>query len=319
MKKEKIIIDTDPGVDDTTALIFALNNKHIDIKLITTVSGNVGIKHATRNACHIIDLFGKDIPVVKGASKPLARPAIHASYLHGQQGMGGYTPPQDTIHKPLECDVADKMYQVIMDNPHEITIFVWGPQTNIAHLLTKHPDSKNYIKQIIFMGGCPYGIEGFPNHDSFNIKSDPEAFQVVLDTQIPLKMLPSHIGRYKVGLNEADVTQVAQHGIIGKFLAKTYQGYLEPDMLEQGLKIVATNDTSALFCHIYPKIFTVKKANLIVDTKKNIGRTYIDFCEYGAIEIVTDVDIPKFKKLFFDNIDKIQNSMINTDLLKIKD
>lgn len=315
MKKEKIIIDTDPGIDDTTALVLALNDKYFDIKLITTVSGNISVKNATRNACHLLDIFNKDIPIVKGASHPMARPVKHATYLHGVQGLGGYNPPSKTIRQPLNTDAVDKMYQVIMENPNEITIFIWGPQTNIANLLVKYPDVKNYIKQIIFMGGCPYGINGFPNHDSFNIKCDPEAFQIVLESEIPLRMLPSHIGRYKVGLNEDDVNEVSKLKLIGKFLAKTYEGYLEPDMLAQGYKIVATNDTCALFCHIHPNIFTIKKANLIVDTKKNIGRTYVDFCEYGAIEVVTDVNVKKFKKLFFEGINKISYDLINKEVI----
>lgn len=72
MKKTfKVIIDTDPGVDDTNALVYMLNDPQFDIKLITTANGNINIAKATRNMCHLLDIFGKDIPVVQGHEKRL--------------------------------------------------------------------------------------------------------------------------------------------------------------------------------------------------------------------------------------------------------
>lgn len=307
MKKQKIIIDTDPGVDDTTALIFAINNDNLDIKLISTVSGNIPVSTATRNACFLLDLFNKDIPVIKGAARPLFRPVHHATFLHGVQGLGGYNPPKDTSHKPIKGDVADKMYKIITDNPNEITLFVLGPHTNVAKLIAKYPDVCPLVKQVVFMGGCPYGIEGFPNHDSFNLKCDPEAVEIVLNSGIPLKMLPSHIGRYKVGLSTKEVEKISKTNSVGKFLSVTYKGYLEPNLLAQGLHVVATNDASALFCYLYPEMFITKKANLTIDKKDNPGRTYVNFCKNGHMEIVTDVDAKKFKAQFFDTLKKLKN------------
>ncbi len=311
MKKQKIIIDTDPGVDDTTALVFAFFNKKLDIKLISTVSGNVGITKATRNACHLLDLFNKDIPVVKGAATALNHKTKNAEYLHGPEGLGGYIPPKTTLHKPLSVDAIDKMYEVITQNPHEVTILILGPQTNVGKLLKKYPECAPLIKEIVFMGGSPYDEPGIPLHDSFNIKNDADAFNIVLNSNIKLKMLPSNIGRYKVGLDEETVQKISKYSDVGKFLSITYQGYLEPNMLRQDLKIVATNDTSALFCILYPKIFETEKANVRVDTKNNVGRTYVDFCKDGKVEVVLNVNKQKFMKKFFECLKQLNKIKFN--------
>ena len=299
MKKQKVIIDTDPGVDDTTALIFALFNKNLDIKLISTVSGNVDISKTTRNACHLLDLFNKDVPVVMGAKSGLKNATQNADYLHGIEGMGGYLPAKTTKHKPIDADATEKMYEIITQNPNDITIIVLGPQTNIGLLLKKHPDCAKLIREIVFMGGSPYDEPGIPLHDSFNIRNDAEAFSIVLKSGVPLKMLPSNIGRYKVGLDEATVQKIARLNKVGKFLSVTYEGYLEPAMLKSNNKVVATNDTCALFCFLYPKMFTAEKANVTVDTKHNVGRTYVDFREDGNVEVIINVNKQKFMRKFY--------------------
>ncbi|MGN1201022.1 MAG: nucleoside hydrolase, partial [Candidatus Caccovivens sp.] len=93
MKKYKVIIDTDPGVDDTNALLYILNDPQFDIKLFTTANGNIKLQNATRNLCHILDLLHKDIPVVEGYEKRLGGDNEDASFLHGVEGLGGYIPP----------------------------------------------------------------------------------------------------------------------------------------------------------------------------------------------------------------------------------
>ena len=307
MKKEKIIIDTDPGVDDATALVLAFFDNRLDIKLISTVRGNIPANVATRNVCHLLDLFDIDIPVVQGADKAMFRVSEGAEFLHGNEGLGGYIPPKITKHQPLDIDAVEKIYQNLVENPGEITILVWGPHTNMGILLKKHPDASSLIKQIIFMGGSPYDTPGFPQHDSFNIKTDPEAFDIVLKSGIPLTMIPSNIGRYKAQLHETDVQTLSRLNKTGAFLAKTYETYWEPKMLEQNRKMIATNDACALFYLLYPKMFLAKNADITVDTEDNDGRTFARFCKGGKVAVVFEVNRKKFMKLFFKTIKKIKN------------
>ena len=312
MKKEKVIIDTDPGVDDTTAMVLNFFDKRLDIKLITTVSGNVDIEKATRNACHLLDLFNLDIPLAKGAGTAISRKSINAQELHGVEGMGGYTPPSTTTHQPMADDAVEAIYKVLNKHPKEVTIFVLGPHTNIGNLLIAHPDASQLIKQIVFMGGSPYGAPTFPDHDSFNIKSDPEAFEIVLNSKIPLTMIPSHIGRYKAQLDEKDVNKIRQSNDVGKFLAKTYETYWEPDLAERGIKAIATNDICTFFFFLHPEMFVSYKADITVDLTENIGRTYASFYKNGSVNVVVDVNRTDFLKLFFEKLKKLDKIKLNT-------
>src|SRR5690625_4095040 len=90
MKKKPIIIDTDPGIDDAVAIAVALYDKSLDVRLITTVHGNVGLKKVTRNALKLLHFFNKEIPVAAGSDRPLLREVIDASEIHGESGLDGY-------------------------------------------------------------------------------------------------------------------------------------------------------------------------------------------------------------------------------------
>lgn len=296
MKKHKLIIDTDPGVDDITALVLALFDKTIDIKLITTVSGNIDVLTATRNACHVMDLFGKNIPIAIGAGKPLFREPIHATHMHGEEGMGGYIPPKVTHTQPITKSAVEAMYELIMANPNEITLCLWGPQTNIAELLTRHPEVVQFIKQIVFMGASPYGMLDMPEHISFNIKNDPEAFQIVLDSGIPTVMIPSYIGRFAAHLTESQVKDLSLTNSVGKFFNTMFQTYWEPNCQD---KRIATNDSCALFYLKSPKIFELQRADIYVDMDKEPGKTYARFNKRGAINVVVGVNRDKYIAEFF--------------------
>src|SRR5690625_3076060 len=89
MKKKPIIIDTDPGIDDAVALAIALHNKSLDVRLITTVHGNVGLEKVTRNALKLLHFFNKESPVAAGSDRPLLREVIDASEIHGESGLDG--------------------------------------------------------------------------------------------------------------------------------------------------------------------------------------------------------------------------------------
>ena len=286
-KKYKVVIDTDPGVDDAVCLIYAFFDKNIEIKLLTTVAGNVCVETSTRNLLHLIDLYGVDIPVAKGEKTALCRVSPTAEFIHQKEGFGGYIPPENVHHKIIEEDAVTALYKVLSNGDGDIIPIVLGPHTNIAKLIQTHPDIVKKIPRIVFMGGSPYGIEGYPNHISFNISSDPEAFKVVLDSKIPLTMLPSIIGRRHAHLDENYVNKLKEINDTGKLMHKMYSLYWEPGYPD---KRVATNDICALFALVYPQIFKTVKCNVTVDLEDTPGKTWVEFTENGNVDLVTDLD-----------------------------
>ena len=312
MKKTKVIIDTDPGVDDTLALILALHEPKLDIKLITNCSGNVNCDTATRNTCHLLDLFHKDIPVVQGAKKPMKRVSEDATFLHGDQGLGGYYPPQKTLHKPIKTNCADAMYKVITENPHEITIIALGPHTNLGILLEKHPDVVNLVKEIVYEGCAPFGILGNANYDSFNAKSDPEAQKMVLESKIPVVAIPSNVGRGITHFTENQVQELKTLNEVTKFIYRTFEIYWEPNMPDRR---IATNDTCAVFYVLYKNMFKTKKAFMNIDTDSHPGKTKVTFDRKSHTKVVMNVNRKKFFKVIFKNFHKFDDFTFDEDIL----
>lgn len=306
-KKFKVIIDTDPGCDDAACLVYILNDKNVDIKLITTVAGNIKIETSTRNALHLLDIFEKDIPLAQGASKAMFRTSPYAEEIHQKEGLGGYKPPLTTIRKPIEEDAVEALYRVLSEGDGDIIPIVLGPQTNIGLLLTKHPDIVSKIPKIIFMGGSPFGMRGFPDHISFNISSDPEAFKIVVDSKIPLVMIPSDMGRRKAYLDEQYVYDMQKVNEVGNMLFEMYDMYWEPGFED---KRIATNDTCAYMYLIRPELFQTTKIKLEVDVNEAPGKTIVYFDDEGHIDLAIGVKREQFLKVLSKKLTELNNIKI---------
>ena len=308
-QKLKVVIATDPGVDDSVCLIYAFFDKNIDIKLLTSVAGNVNIDLATRNLLHLIDLYGiNNIPVAKGAAKAMKRVSPTAEFIHQPEGLGGYIPPKNTVHQLIKEDAVEALYRVISNGDGDIIPIVLGPHTNIGMLIEKHPDVVKKIPKIVFMGGSPFGIPGYPDHISFNISSDPEAFKIVLDSKIPLVMLPSIIGRRHAHLDEAYVNKLKSVNDTGLLMHKMYSLYWEPGYPD---KRVATNDICALFALVYPEIFKTEKVNVTVDLVDVPGKTWVEFTESGNVDLVTDLNREKFLEILDGDLENLNGIKLN--------
>jgi pyrimidine-specific ribonucleoside hydrolase len=183
-----------------------------------------------------------------------------------------------------------------------------GPLTNMANLLLIHPEIKEKIPQIVIMGGAPHGNPDYPAHVSFNLSSDPEALQVVLDSGIPILMCPSHMGRYKAHLEADFVDSLKDMGEVGKFFHTLYDGYWEPTA---PTKRVTTNDSCALFALVYPKIFKFKSANVSVNVTDAPGRTKIDFVPNGKIRFIDDLDRNAFINLITTELEDLKSTKLN--------
>ena len=302
-KVYKVIIDTDPGVDDAACLIYAFFDENIDIKLLTSVVGNTSLDKTTRNLLHLMDIFDVDIPVARGASKAMQRESINAEFIHQKEGLGGYV-PSNSNRRLLDIDAVEAMYKVLKEGDGDIIPIILGPQTNLGLLLSKHPDIIEKIPQVVFMGGSPFGNPKYPDHISFNISSDPEAFKIVLDSKIPLVMVPSDVGRRKAHLSEEFVNGLAEINDAGKLLAKMYSKYWEPNYPD---KRVATNDSLALFALCYPKMFTFEKVSVSVDLLDAPGKTIVDFDGKGNVLFITDIDREAFLNLLISELEKLND------------
>lgn len=185
-----IIMDVDVGVDDALAMMLALRSPELDLRAITTVSGNVHVDKTSVNALKVLEAMGVSrIPVAKGAAKPLLRDLEVAEDFHGKDGLG-----DSNIALPkLQVDkrhAVDLLTEETAARPKQIAVVATGPLTNIATVILREPRFAENVRELVIMGGA-YGVTvyGYGNANpaaEFNIYADPEAASIVFKSGIPL-------------------------------------------------------------------------------------------------------------------------------------
>lgn len=306
MEKIHCIIDTDPGVDDIAAVALSLYDEQLQVELITTVSGNLDLKSVTRNALHVLEKFKRtDIPVAMGAEKPMERESKDAKFIHQAEGMGGYHPPKTVKTKPIETSAVEAMYQVINKYAGNIYIIMLGPQTNMGNLIKQHPDVIGKISHIYCEGCSPYGWKSekrWIEYISFNASSDPEAFDIVMKSGIPLTIVPSRMGRELANFTEQEIYDLAKFNDVGQFLYEMYSGYWEPGYQDRR---IATNDTCAILNLRFPKLFKTVGVNIEIDKDQMPGKTTMTKNRRSHIRLVTKVNRKKMHKIYFEAVKKL--------------
>src|SRR5262249_10248884 len=145
----RIILDTDPGIDDALAFFLALASPEIQIEAITTVSGNVHVDHTTRNALALLTLAGRtDVPVARGCAHPLLIQPVHAAHVHGDNGVGNVALPTPTV-QPVAQHAVDLIIERVLAAPGAITLVPIGPLTNIALALRREPDIVQKVREVV--------------------------------------------------------------------------------------------------------------------------------------------------------------------------
>jgi purine nucleosidase len=209
------LIDTDTASDDAVALIIAVQDPSIRVEAITVVAGNVPVEQGIQNALYTLSLCQKQIPVYKGASKPLVRPLHTAQFVHGQDGMGDIGLDLQG-RSPAAGNAADVIIDTIHRFADQLEIVTLGPLTNLAIALLKDPSITGKVKTCTVMGGIGYGYGNVTPVSEYNIWADPEAAQVVFQSGLPLKMVGWDISRTYAWL---DQTLTQEFKAIGTALA----------------------------------------------------------------------------------------------------
>src|SRR5271170_3866999 len=225
-KPRRIIIDTDPGIDDAMAIFLALRSPELKVEAITPVCGNVPLELTLPNALRLVEIAGRtDIPVAAGASHPLVRRLITSGHVHGVNGLAGVDFPEPKI-KPVHETAPEIIRRIVRENPGEITIVAVGPLTNVAMALRADPELAGMIPAIAIMGGSLSGGNITPAAE-FNLYVDPEAARIVFDANIPLTMVGLDVTR-KCLVSEQHIKQLeaANNPVsqaAGKILRATYE------------------------------------------------------------------------------------------------
>lgn len=270
----KLIIDTDPGIDDAMAILFAFAHPEIDILAMTSIFGNVRTRQATRNALALCDIYGAPVPIHAGAEAPLVMPARpHADFVHGAEGFGDLSAPVPS-RAAEPADAAQMLIDTCAKSPGEVTICAIGPLTNLALALRRDPGIADTAARIVVMGGSLRAGGNATPYGEANIVSDPHAAAEVIDApwQVDLVGLDVTSG---ITCMPEDFHELARKSPrIGGFLDEAATFYFRFYKDTRGVEGCALHDPTAIIAAIRPDWLTWTTSDVDVRTSGDrLGET----------------------------------------------
>lgn len=263
---EKVIIDTDPGVDDALAIVFAFQSEQLEVLGLTTIFGNVDTHLATLNALRLLEIMGKDVPVAEGASHPIYMKKLPPpTNVHGKDGLGEIDLPLPKA-EPIKGSAAEFIIQTVMDNPGEVTLIVLGPMTNIALALALEPKLAENVKQVVAMGGVLQVMGNVSPVASANILGDPHAADIVMGTDWNMTLVTADITRQVLVTDDWWDSVIKRGGSSVEFLFDTsrfYRSFYQSVGYSDGYP---NHDSTAVAYLLNPELFTTDERAVRVVT-----------------------------------------------------
>nr|AFK46096.1 unknown [Medicago truncatula] len=313
---KKIIIDTDPGIDDAMAIFLALRSPEVQVIGLTTIYGNVYTTLATRNALHLLEVAGRtDIPVAEGSHVTLTKGTKLriADFVHGADGLGNqnFPPPNG---KPIEESAASFLVNQAKANPGKITVEALGPLTNIALAIQMDPEFAKNIGQIVLLGGS-FAVNGNVNPAAeANIFGDPDAADVVFTSGADILAVGINV-THQVVLSGSDREKLASSkGKFAQYLTQILEVYFSYHHDAYNTKGVYLHDPTTLLAAVDPSLVTCTEGSVRVQTsgitrgltvlynkQKRFGET-TEWCNMPTVKVAVTVDAPRVVKLVMDRL-----------------
>jgi len=300
----QILLDCDPGHDDAIAILLALASPEVELLGITTVHGNQTLEKTTRNALRVLELVGRaDVPVARGADRPLVRELTVADHVHGESGLDGPSLPEpsaDVIEEDAVAFLADRFASGVVLVPT-------GPLTNVARLLTEHPDVRP--ERIVLMGGS-IGLGNITPAAEFNIWADPEAAAVVFESGADITMVGLDVTHQAI-VGPERVARFRRMGRVGTVVAELLDFFTVFHRETYGWEGSPVHDALAVASVIRPELLELADRRVVVDTESELcrGRTVVDLYPRAAstpnAHVAVGVDSAAFLDMLEERIARL--------------
>lgn len=298
MKKIPVILDCDTGVDDAVAIMLLHKLSQFNLVALTTVAGNVELEKTNANALRVLELIDSQVPVYRGAAKPIFREHVKAAYIHGENGLGGIELPQTRSEVP-GIPAWDYIYEQAVSWKGDLEIIAIGPLTNLGLAFLKYRKLPDLIKKIVIMGGSA-SIGNITPAAEFNIYVDPEAADIVFQSGVPVYMCGLDV-TMKAYFTPEEVEKVGGLGNkAAMFFRDVTQGPLNFSV-RLGLPGISLHDPAAVLYAAEPELFETHQVGIRVETKGllTLGRTVTDLYSDAQMEnngyIITNLDREAFR------------------------
>ncbi|MGW0422771.1 nucleoside hydrolase [Streptomyces sp. NPDC003015] len=311
-----VIIDCDTGVDDALALLFAVRHPGIDLRAVTCVAGNTDVDGVVRNTLTVLEQAGAgDIPVARGAARPLIEPVRGAHHVHGLDGMGDLGLPAPT-RVAVDVDAVTLLRREILASPTPVTLIPTAPLTNIALLLRTHPDVVRNIERIVFMGGAVATGNATPVAE-FNVWHDPEAAAVLLTAGVPITMYGLDVFE-RVIVPAADVQRLRASSEPSLRMAGDLLAHRDPATSGDPTPTGGLGDAGAVCAVVDPEGLTTEllpvevslapgptRGQTVVDRRRRPGESEIHEGEREVtlVDVALGVDVERYVKLWLTAVE----------------
>ena len=309
----KVIIDTDTGADDASALILASKQQNVEILGVTVLVGNVDLEQSTKNALAALETAGCDAPVYKGSADTIDGTVKTAFSVFGGDGMGD----ADLIHPKKQAedgDAVDFIINTVKNNPNEVEIIALGPATNIAKAIQKAPDDMKMVKRIWSMGTAGLGPGNASPVAEFNVYADAQAYKIMLDSGLPITVIGLDMCGGEAQWTDDQFAELEALNDTGRFVAKSF-GKIRKFYKSNGSETVMNCDTLAVMCALRPG-FVKSTINTHASCITEQGETYSQVIFYKEgftydvvkndfdynVVLVTEVDKPSYFKNYTEAI-----------------
>jgi purine nucleosidase len=308
---KRILIDTDPGIDDSLAILLALASPELSLEGLSVVHGNTFTERGTINALSVLELAkSSHIPVYKGCELPLVQPSLLATETHGKQGIG-YAKLSAPQTRPQVQKGSDFLIEKIMSAPGEFTLVCIGPLTNVAMAIRQEPHIVENVKEVFIMGGAIRHEGNTTPLAEFNTYVDPHAAHIVFHSGMPITLTPLDV-TYQCIFSKDDLNRLLKiDSPITKFIADATRFYMEFHDEYQKIEGCVINDPMTLALTFMPGICDYQKLYVDVDLSGGIsmGNTFADFYHMtkkpANMKVALAVRGRDFMELFLERMEKL--------------
>lgn len=295
----KVIIDTDPGLDDAVGILLALNHPAFDVLAITTVAGNIGIERTTANAGRLLSAMRRgEIPYARGAARPLAGSGRDEEAIHGADGLGGVVLPEPIA--PASDLGATALLSEMLNNADagEIDILALGPLTNLAALCLADEKTFARIGRIIIMGGTINEPGNAGPNAEFNMAADPKAAQIAFGSGAEIVLIPLDVTR-RLRATPDYIERLAGSGTrAGQISADLIAAYFADNAARESRPL---HDPCVMLYHLAPDLFEAVPMALAVNDEGALYQT-----EHGApITVAMGVEVQATLDCLADGLGQI--------------
>ncbi|XP_050275561.1 probable uridine nucleosidase 2 [Quercus robur] len=313
---KKIIIDTDPGIDDAMAIFVALQSPEVEVIGLTTIYGNVYTTLATTNALHLLEVAGRtDIPVAEGSHVSITnnKKLRIADFVHGKDGLGNqnFPPPKG---KPIEQSAAKFLIEQAKLYPGKVTVVALGPLTNIALAIQQDPAFSKNIGQIVLLGGA-FLVNGNVNPASeANIFGDPDAADIVFTSGADVVAVGINV-THQVVFTDADREKLSRSdGKFAQYLCKILDVYFSYHHDAYNIKGVYLHDPATILAAVDPSLMTytegvvrvqtsgiTKGLTILYNKQKRFGEV-TEWTDKPTVKVAVTADAPALVKLVMERL-----------------